>query len=103
MTTSEIVFVVKQVLVEALQLEGSARILKTSTRLMGSLPELDSMSVVAVITALEERFDCTFEDDEISSDIFITVGSLAEFLEKKLATRRSLSSGARSYYAELIS
>jgi len=53
--------------------------------LLGSLPELDSMGVVALITAMEERFGFTVEDDEIDGSVFRTLGTLTEFVTGKLA------------------
>ena len=55
-----------------------------STALMGDIPEFDSMSVVAIITALEEEYGCVFEDDEITADVFETIGSLTQLVESKL-------------------
>ena len=70
---------------ESLQLGGRADGFAAETRLLGSLPELDSMAVVGVITALEERFGIVVDDDEISADTFESVGSLHAFLCAKLA------------------
>jgi acyl carrier protein len=75
---------VRRILAEALQLGERAAGWPTSTRLLGSLPELDSMAVVTVITALEEHYGFTVDDDEISADTFETLGTLAEFVDKKL-------------------
>src|ERR671918_565781 len=52
---------------------------------LGAVPELDSIAVVNVITALEERFDITVADDEIGAATFETLGSLTRFVEEKLA------------------
>jgi acyl carrier protein len=76
---------VKAVLRDVLQLGPRADRLTRATQLLGSLPELDSMAVVTVITALEERFGITVEDDEISAETFATVGALADFVESKLS------------------
>jgi acyl carrier protein len=76
---------VKAVLRDVLQLGPRADRLTRATQLLGSLPELDSMAVVTVITALEERFGLTVEDDEISAETFATVGALADFVESKLS------------------
>ena len=73
------------VLDRCLALGGRARDFGRGTRLLGSLPELDSMAVVGVITGLEEHFGITVNDDEISADTFETVGSLVQFVEHKLA------------------
>jgi len=53
--------------------------------LLGNLPELDSMAVVSIITALEEYYGFVVHDDEISGETFATLGSLVAFVEAKLA------------------
>lgn len=42
------------------------------------------MAVVGVVTTLEETYGFTVEDDEIDAEVFETVGSLVEFVDKKL-------------------
>lgn len=59
--------------------------LTEDTQLLGSLPELDSMAVANLILALEQQFGIEVRDDEISACHFATVGSLAGFVESKLA------------------
>lgn len=76
---------VKLVLKDTLQLGGRVNTFDASTPLFGGLPEFDSMAVVTVITAIEERFDIVVEDDEISAEVFQTVGSLTDFVEQKQA------------------
>lgn len=56
-----------------------------ATPLLGALPELDSMSVASVIAAIESQFHIQIEDDEISARHFDTLGSLAAFVQRKLA------------------
>lgn len=70
---------------EILSLNGRAAAFTTNTALLGAIPELDSMAVVALITGIEERFGITAEDDEIDGSVFATVGSLVGFVEAKLA------------------
>lgn len=67
-----------------LQLGPRTGSLTRDTPLLGALPELDSMSVVAVLTALEEHYGFVIEDDDISADTFTDVGSLVTFVERKL-------------------
>lgn len=55
-----------------------------TTPLLGAIPEFDSMAVVSILTALEDRFGFVVEDDEIDASIFETVGTLVEFVESKL-------------------
>lgn len=76
---------VKQILIDVLCLGADAAGMDAATPLLGSLPELDSMAVVNLIGALEERFGITVEDDEISARTFATVGTLAAFVEQKSA------------------
>lgn len=76
---------VKSLLGEVLQLGARKDALESATPLLGSLPELDSMAVATVIAGVEERFGIVVEDDEIDAEVFRTVGTLAEFVDRKLA------------------
>ena len=74
------------ILDEILSLNGRSASFKEDMLLLGAIPELDSMAVVALITSIEERFGVVVEDDEIDGSIFATVGSLTGFVQSKLAT-----------------
>ena len=76
---------VRTILGSALQLGDRSRRLNENSPLLGAVPELDSIAVVNVITALEERFEITVADDEIGAAAFETLGSLTRFIESKLA------------------
>ena len=76
---------VKGVLRDVLQLGGQADGLDESSPLLGALPEFDSMAVVSVIAAMEERFGFEVDDDEISAEMFETVGGLCDFVREKIA------------------
>jgi acyl carrier protein len=75
---------VRDILVRVLSLDDRKNALNANSALLGSIPELDSMAVVSLITALEEHFGITVDDDEISASTFETLGSLARFVEEKL-------------------
>ncbi len=75
---------VKSLLAENLQLGERRDMLDESTALLGGLPELDSMAVATVIAGIEDRFDVYVEDDEISAEVFRTVGTLTEFVDRQL-------------------
>ncbi len=75
---------VKQVLGETLQLGARVDGFSAETLLFGAIAEFDSMAVVTVVTALEERFDFFVEDHEIEAEVFATIGSLAAFVSQKL-------------------
>lgn len=74
-----------EILAQTLQLNASSvKTMDATTPLLGAIPEFDSMAVVTIITALEERFGFIVEDDEIDASVFETVGSLTVFVETKL-------------------
>lgn len=76
---------IKAILADTLQLGGRVETFDLDTPLLGSIPELDSIAVINLITALEEQFGFTVADDEISADTFASVGSLLAFVEAKSA------------------
>ena len=73
------------ILKEVLSLDGRAAAMTRNSRLLGAIPELDSMSVAAVITTLEEQFGITIEDDELDASNFETVGTLVDFVSNKVS------------------
>jgi len=52
------------------------------TELFGAIAEFDSMAIVTIIGEIEEQFDVTFDDDDISAEHFSTVASLADLVFK---------------------
>lgn len=75
---------VREILRKTLQLAERADRLTSSTPLLGSIPEFDSMAVVTVLTMIEEEFGIEIDDDEVTADIFDTVGTLADFVSNKV-------------------
>jgi acyl carrier protein len=76
---------VKAVVVETLGVEDRADAIDASTPLFGFLPELDSMAVLELVLELEQRFGITIEGEDVTADVFETLGSLAAFVDSKLA------------------
>lgn len=77
---------VKRILRDALQLGDRARSMGPATPLMGSIPELDSMAVVTILTMIEDEFGFSIPDDEISGETFATLGSLTGFVEARVGS-----------------
>ncbi|MEK6735771.1 MAG: phosphopantetheine-binding protein [Pseudomonadota bacterium] len=77
---------VKNILCTVLSITDRKDSLSEESSLLGNIPELDSMAVVNVITALEEHFNIVIEDDEINSKIFETLGTLTRFIDNKLSS-----------------
>jgi acyl carrier protein len=55
------------------------------TELFGSLPELDSLALLELITVIEERFDFEMNEDDITAEVFGTVASLAGHIDERRA------------------
>ena len=76
---------VRTILTDVLALGPAGTALMADSPLLGSLPELDSMAVVSLIGALEEHFGIMVDDDDISANTFATLGSLAAFVDERMA------------------
>src|SRR5215470_17245451 len=76
---------VRMVVGSTLQIRDRVQSMDAAAPLLGAVPELDSIAVVNLITALEEHFGITVADDEIGASAFETLGSLTRFVEGKLA------------------
>lgn len=79
---------VKKILIEVLGLDERRSALREDTILLGNIPELDSMTVVSVIAALEKQFGITIDNEEVSAKNFETIGSLTRFIEQKIAEQK---------------
>lgn len=75
---------IREILRDTLQLGERADKLTATSPLLGAVPEFDSMAVVTVITMIEEQYGVTVDDDEVSAEVFETVGSLADFVSQKV-------------------
>jgi acyl carrier protein len=75
----------KGILRDALNIGDRAASLTVASPLLGAIPEFDSMAVVTVLTMLEDDFGITVRDDEVSAEVFETLGSLAAFVDGKAA------------------
>lgn len=75
----------KSILRDALSLGERADALTPASPLLGAIPEFDSMAVVAVLTMVEDEFGLSVDDDEVSGEVFETLGTLAAFIDRKMA------------------
>ncbi len=76
---------VRNLLGRTLRIEQRIGGIAPDSPLLGAVPELDSMAVVQVLTALEEHFGIEVADDEIDASVFENLQALAGFVERKLA------------------
>jgi len=70
------------VIVRTLGIQERAHELSPDTELFGSMPELDSMTVVSLVVNLEREFGFEIDDEDFTADVFDTIGSLAEFVDQ---------------------
>lgn len=73
----------REVLGEVLELGERISALEEDSALLGALPEFDSLAVIALITAIQERFGIAIQDEDIEPEIFDTVGSLLRFIQTR--------------------
>lgn len=84
----KIVEQLKSVIDNALFLNGRAKQWSNQMSLLGNVPELDSMAVMNVISALEVNFGILVEDEDINAEVFATLESLATLVYQKLENRQ---------------
>jgi acyl carrier protein len=72
----------RHVMDATLGLRGLAWHFDTATPLLGALPQLDSMAVGYLITAIEEQIGIEIRDDELDGAVFATFGSLLDFVQR---------------------
>lgn len=71
----------KKVLAVNLQLEVDQ--LTADTEILGNFPQFNSLTIVGVIGSIEDELDCVIDDEDITTDIFATVGDLAAFIHSR--------------------
>ncbi len=75
----------KKIAFAIIQLDVTDNVVNSKdTEILGSVPEFDSMAIVTVLTMVEENYGIMIEDDEVSAEVFETLGSLVSFIEEKL-------------------
>ncbi|MEQ1719596.1 MAG: acyl carrier protein [Nitrosomonas sp.] len=78
---------IKKIIKHTLVLSDQYNAMTTDTYLLGNIPELDSVSIVSIILALEKEFSISIHDDEISAATFKTLGTLVQFIQKKITEK----------------
>lgn len=73
------------ILSEFLEGESSDALGRDTKLLSGSV--LDSLSVLRLVSFLEEHFEIEFDADQVDSDNFDTVAEIAELVQSKLDAR----------------
>ena len=74
----------KEIIVETLELDIEPEDIENNEMLFGSHLGIDSVSTLMLIEALEDAFDIEVEDEEISVDLFESVLSLSDYVQRKI-------------------
>ncbi|MCY3665300.1 MAG: phosphopantetheine-binding protein [Gemmatimonadetes bacterium] len=74
---------IKCLIVAALELDVNPAEIPDDETLFGGGMDLDSMATLEVVATIEEAFDITVEDDELTSELFDSVETLAEYVAGK--------------------
>jgi acyl carrier protein len=72
---------VRALVAETLGITDRLDSLDASTRLVGSLPELDSLGVAELVAEIEDRFGFEIDFSDVTIDMFETLGTLAAFVD----------------------
>ena len=66
------------------QLVADGAALDESTGLLGQGIGLDSVEVLQLVSAIEERYGLTIDDDDLRRDYFLTLGAVVTFIAERL-------------------
>ena len=81
MTTSSLYYEIKQLIVDALQLEGvDPATISDTDALFGSGLNLDSIDALELATAISRKYDVKVSQDQDTRNAFRSVQHLAEFI-----------------------
>ena len=79
MSQTTLVDDVKAVVIKTLAIEDRADALDADTALT-AIPELDSLAILELVVELERRFGITVQDEDVTAEVFDTIGSLAAYV-----------------------
>ena len=85
MDTEKIIGTLKSVLVDDMHSKVERDQIDSSTALMDGGLDLDSVAIVELIGAVEDRFGIQFDDSDLRMTTFQDVNSLAQVIAKRLA------------------
>lgn len=85
---------IKHLLVEALRLEGvdPAKIADDAP-LFGEGLGLDSVDALELVVAIEKEFGIRIENSEVGKEAFVSVNTLAAFVDRRVAAADNLHAG----------
>jgi acyl carrier protein len=96
-TTSSLYYEIKQLIVDALQLEGvDPATISDTDALFGSGLNLDSIDALELATAISRKYDVKVSQDQDTRNAFRSVQHLAEFITTQRTAPAPATSDRRS-------
>jgi acyl carrier protein len=90
---NDVINQLKNLLDDVLFLKGRTKFWSNQTKLFGNIPELDAITAMNVIVAMENKFGVFIEYYEFNANNFATIESLANFIYQKIFELNYLVSG----------
>lgn len=82
---------IKQILISDLEIEPNMLAgCDSTTPLLGRGIGLDSVETLTLVAGIEREFDIQIDDDELTADLFQNIGSLVEYVLKKMTKLKGL-------------
>ena len=76
---------IKEILIRELEIDPAfVQGVDAKTPLLGRGIGLDSMETLTLVTGIEQEFGVQVEDDELTTGLFQSLGTLTEFVVQKL-------------------
>ncbi len=75
---------IKKVITERLNLSPKAGEISNNTPIIGKGLGLDSVGLLELVVGLEQEFDIMFDDSEMNLELFENIGSLTNYIIRKL-------------------
>ena len=80
---------IKAILISELEIKPSVlATCDSSTPLLGKGIGLDSVETLSLVAGIEKEFDIQIDDDDLTVDLFKNIGTLAEYVLKKMIEKK---------------
>ena len=85
MNSTEVERRIKEILIRELEIDpATISQVDWDTPLLGRGIGLDSMETLTLVTGIEQEFEIQVEDEELTTSLFQTLGTLTEFVLRKI-------------------
>lgn len=80
---------IKKILISELEIKSCiVDACESDTPLLGRGIGLDSVEILSLVAGIEKEFDIQIDDDDLTADLFKNIGTLAEYVLKKMVEQK---------------